>query len=30
LISNVPEGYVKISYHAVFTDDEGMPMIPDI
>ena len=30
LISNVPEGYVKISYHAIFTDDEGMPMIPDI
>lgn len=30
LISNVPEGFVKISYHATFTDDEGMPMIPDI
>ena len=30
LISNVPEGFVKISYHAIFTDDEGMPMIPDI
>lgn len=30
LISNVPEGYVKLSYHAIFTDDEGMPMIPDI
>lgn len=30
LISNVPEGYVKISYHAILTDDEGMPMIPDI
>lgn len=30
LISNVPEGYVKISYHAIITDDEGMPMIPDI
>lgn len=30
LISNVPEGYVKISYHAIITDDEGMPLIPDI
>lgn len=30
LISNVPDGYVKISYHAIFTDEEGMPMIPDI
>lgn len=30
LISNVPEGYVKLSYHAIYTDEEGMPMIPDI
>ena len=30
LISNVPEGYIKISYHAIITDDDGMPMIPDI
>lgn len=30
IYSNVPEGYVKISYHAIYTDDEGMPMIPDI
>ena len=30
LVSNVPEGFVKISYHAIFTDSEGMPMIPDI
>ena len=30
LISNVPEGFVKISYHAVFTDEDSMPMIPDI
>lgn len=30
LVSNVPEGYVKISYHAIFTDEEGMPMIPDV
>lgn len=30
LMSNVPEGFVKISYHAIYTDEEGMPMIPDI
>lgn len=30
LISNVPEGFVKLSYHAIYTDEEGMPMIPDI
>ena len=30
LFSNVPDGWVKLSYHAIYTDDEGMPMIPDI
>lgn len=30
LIANVPDGYVKISYHAIYTDDDGMPMIPDV
>ena len=30
LVSNVPDGYVKLSYHAIYTDDEGMPMIPDM
>ena len=30
IYSNVPEGYIKLSYHAIYTDDEGMPMIPDI
>lgn len=30
LITNVPNGYVKLSYHAIYTDDESMPMIPDI
>lgn len=30
LISNVPDGFVKISYHAIYTDDDGMPMIPDV
>lgn len=26
---NVPEGWVKISYHAIYTDEDSMPMIPD-
>lgn len=26
---NVPCGWVKISYHAIFTDEDSMPMIPD-
>lgn len=26
---NVPCGWVKISYHAIITDDDSMPMIPD-
>lgn len=30
IMSNVPDGYVKLSYHAIYTDEEGMPMIPDI
>ena len=30
IMANIPEGFVKISYYAIFTDDEGMPMIPDI
>lgn len=30
IMSNVPEGFVKLSYYAIFTDEEGMPMIPDI
>lgn len=27
---NVPCGWVKISYHAIITDEDNMPMIPDI
>lgn len=27
---NVPEGWLKISYHATYTDNDGMPLIPDI
>lgn len=30
LYTSVPEGYVKISYHAIHTDNDGMPMIPDL
>lgn len=30
LISNVPEGFIKLSYHAMLTDDESMPLIPDM
>ena len=30
LIFNIRDGFVKISYHAIYTDDDGMPMIPDI
>ena len=27
---NVPCGWVKVSYHAIPTDEDSMPMIPDI
>lgn len=30
IISNVRNGYVKLSYFAEYTDEEGIPMIPDI
>lgn len=30
IISNVKEGYIKLSYFAEYTDEEGMPMIPDL
>lgn len=29
LYSNVPEGYIKISYLAQYVDEDGMPLIPD-
>lgn len=28
--TNIPTGYVKIEYYAIFTDDNSMPMIPDL
>ena len=30
IMTNIPEGFVKVSYYAIFTDEEAMPMIPDI
>lgn len=27
--TNAPCGWVKISYHAIYTDEDSMPMIPD-
>lgn len=27
---NVPEGFVKVAYYAIITDEDGMPMIPDM
>ena len=30
IMTNVPEGFVKIEYYSTYTDDEGMPMIPDM
>lgn len=30
IMTNIPEGFVKIEYYAIFTDEEGMPMIPDM
>lgn len=26
---NIPNGFVKLSYHGIYTDEDGMPMIPD-
>lgn len=27
---NIRDGFCKISYHAIYTDDDGMPLIPDL
>ena len=29
IMTNAPEGYLKISYDAIYTDGNGYPMIPD-
>ena len=30
IMTNVPNGYIKISYYAIYCDEDGMPMIPDL
>lgn len=30
LVSNVREGYIKISYYSTYLDEDGMPLIPDL
>lgn len=29
IYSNIPDGYIKLSYYGIYTDEDGMPMIPD-
>lgn len=30
IMTNMAHGFVKIAYYAIYTDDEGMPYIPDL
>lgn len=30
IVVNVPTGFVKVSYYAIYCDEEGMPLIPDL
>ena len=30
IMTNIPHGHVKIEYYAIYTDEDGMPMIPDM
>lgn len=30
IITSIDKGFVKVSYSAIYTDSEGMPMIPDM
>lgn len=30
VMTNVPRGYIKISYYAIYTDEDSMPMIPNL
>ena len=30
IMTNIPRGYIKISYYAIYTDEDSMPMIPDL
>lgn len=29
IMTNIPRGFVKVSYYAIYCDEEGMPLIPD-
>ena len=30
VMTNVPNGHIKIEYYAIYTDEDGMPLIPDV
>lgn len=30
IYTNIPTGFLKISYYAIYTDDDGMPLIPNL
>ena len=30
IVTSMPSGFVKVAYYAIYTDDEGMPLIPDL
>ena len=30
IMTNIPHGFVKIAYYAIYCDEDGMPMIPDL
>ena len=30
IVTNIPHGFVKIAYYAIYCDEDGMPMIPDL
>lgn len=30
IMTNIPHGFIKIEYYAIYTDEDGMPMIPDV
>ena len=30
IMTNIPKGFVKVSYSAIYTDEDGMPLIPDM
>lgn len=30
IMTNIPNGFVKVAYYALYCDEEGMPLIPDL